>query len=194
MKKFDIKTAQAWLMVAAALFLAALPADAAQTSTITLKVDSTLTGTTELTTPTDTLNYAKKLNLLNGTGANKAESIWRDQRTLAASGTESLDINAQTDAFGATVAFTKLKAMIVCAASGNTNNVLVGGAATNALVNWVSDATDTIVVAPGACFMLTNPSSGGFGVTAGTGDLLKITNSGGGTGVTYDIIVIGETT
>jgi hypothetical protein len=32
----------------------------------------------------------------------------------------------------------------------------------------------------------------GWGVTAGTGDLLKVANSAGSTSVNYDIVVIGN--
>jgi len=31
-----------------------------------------------------------------------------------------------------------------------------------------------------------------YAVTAGTGDLLKVANSAGGTSVTYDIVIIGS--
>lgn len=42
-------------------------------------------------------------------------------------------------------------------------------------------------------FLLTAPDANGFGVTANTGDLLKITNSAGGTPVTYTVVLIGTT-
>ena len=72
--------------------------------------------------------------------------------------------------------------------------MLVGGAATNAFINWVGNATDIITVQPNGIFFLMNPTAGGYAVTAATGDILKIANSGAGTSVTYDIIIIGETT
>ena len=86
-----------------------------------------------------------------------------------------------------------MKGIIVFAAVGNTNNVLVGNSGVNGFINWVSDTTDQLVVKPGGIFLLYDPTVGGYGVTAATGDLLKITNSGAGTSVTYDIILIGET-
>ncbi len=138
------------------------------------------------------LNFKKTLTLLNGVGLDQNDLIFHDQRTLAASATENLDLaGSLTNAFGTTLTFVKIKGMIFTAALANTNNVQVGGAAANAFVNWVADATDIINIAPNGVFLHLNPTLAGWAVTAGTGDLLKITNSGGGTSVTYDVILIG---
>ena len=44
---------------------------------------------------------------------------------------------------------------------------------------------------PGGTLLLVAPNAAGYAVTAGTGDLLKVANSGGSTGVTYDIVIVG---
>jgi hypothetical protein len=54
-------------------------------------------------------------------------------------------------------------------------------------------ASDGIQVQPGGIFLLVTPSSGGYAVTASTGDLITMTNSAGSTSVTYDVIIAGET-
>mgnify|MGYP000488088098 CR=1 FL=1 len=51
-------------------------------------------------------------------------------------------------------------------------------------------ATHTVALPPGGNLILTAPASG-WTVTAGTGDLLRVANSGAGTSVTFDIIIIG---
>jgi hypothetical protein len=79
----------------------------------------------------------------------------------------------------------------VVASSANTNNVLVGGAASNQFINWVGNSSDIVVVKPGGILFLYTPTDPGYAVTAGTGDLLKIANSGAGTGVTFDIYIGG---
>lgn len=147
----------------------------------------------DLTTVADDLKTTPfKWAITSGTGANQADLLWHDQRTLTASSTEDLDLRGTlTNAFGSTVSNARVKGIIIKASSSNTNNVLVGGASSNQFVNWVSDATDVVVVRPGGCFMLMAPDSTGYAVTAGTGDLLKIANSAGTTSVVYDIIVIG---
>lgn len=138
------------------------------------------------------LDYALSTVFENGTGDDQANEAFSDTRTLSASGTEDLDLaGGLADAFGNTLTFTKVKALIVTAAASNTNDVLVGGASSNQLASFFGDATDVIKVKPGGTIMLMAPESAGYAVTAGTGDLLKVANSAGGTSVTYTIIVIG---
>ncbi len=131
-------------------------------------------------------------NLTSGIVANQADVLWSDTRTLNASTTENIDLaGVLSSAFGSTITAAKLKFIIVTAASGNTNNVLVGGAAANALPLF-ADATDIVAVKPGGVFLLGTPIIGGQAtVTAGTGDILKIANSGATTGVTYTIAIVG---
>jgi hypothetical protein len=164
----------------------------ALTSGVNVQLDALLTSALDLTTVSSPLTIAQHYPLTSGTGANQADKVWSDTRTLAASGTENLDLaGVLVDAFGATITFVKVKAMLIRAASGNTNDVLVGGHATTAFVNWVSDPTDVVVVKPGGLFLLVAPNAAGYGVTAATGDLLKVTNSAGTTGVTYDVAILG---
>ena len=129
----------------------------------------------------------------DGSGANQISQIFTDTRTLAASGTEDLDLNGVlVNALGQTVNFTKVRAIIIKAAAGNTNNLLVGGAASNQFATMFGAAAHVIVVRPGGCFMNVAPDVTAFAVTAATGDLLKIANSAAGTPVTYDIIILGS--
>ncbi len=138
------------------------------------------------------LGLTNNRTLATGTGNNQADKVFVDQRTLSASSSEDLDLAAVlTDAYGDVVTFVRVKAIIVKAASGNTNNVLVGGASSAQMINWVGDATDVIVVRPGGIFLLACNDATAYPVTATTGDLLKIANSSSGTSVTYDIIIIG---
>lgn len=129
----------------------------------------------------------------NGTGANQANQLWSDTRTITASNAEDLDLaGALTNAFGETLTFTSIKGIFIQASSSNTNDVVVGGKVSNTFVNWVSDASDEIVIQPGGMFLITNPNATGYAVTAATGDILEITNSSSGTSVTYDIVIFGE--
>ena len=129
----------------------------------------------------------------DGSGANQANKIWTDTRTIAASGTDSLDLNGVLlDAFGATLNFTKIRGLIITADAANTNDVVVGGAGSNGFISWVGAATHTVKVKPGGMMMLAAPDVNGYAVTAATADLLLITNGGAGTGVNYTITVIGS--
>ena len=137
------------------------------------------------------IKQALDLLFESGTGNNQADLVFSGQRTLAASASESFDLNGTTllDAFGTAIAMAKIKAIYLKAAAGNTNNVIIGNV-TNGIVGPFGAATHSILVKPGGVFLWACPGTGET-ITAGTGDLLKIANSGGTTGVTYDLMLLG---
>lgn len=127
----------------------------------------------------------------NGTGASQASQVWSDTRTLAASATENLDLaGSLTNAFGVTLTFTKIKAILVRAAAANnaSNSVQVARGSSNGVPLFMA-ASDGVALQPGAIFALIDPT--GVTVTASTGDILTITNSAGTNSVSYDIVIIG---
>lgn len=161
---------------------------------LNVAVAAELTSLLDLATATVPLNFTRAVGLASGTGAGQADRIFHDRRTLAASANEDLDLaGVLTDPFGATITFARIKGLLVAAAAGNTNNVVVGNAATNGFITWVGAATHTVTVRPGGVLALLagGADATGYAVTAGTGDLLRIANSAGGTSVDYDIVLIG---
>lgn len=163
----------------------------ALSSKLQVNLTATLTNPLDLTTPNDLLDYVKRITMTTGTAADQADMMWHDQRTLTASATEDLDLaGSLTNAFGTTQTFVELKGIIVYAATGNTNNVNIQRASSNGVPLFLA-ASDGLGVRPGGIFVWFNPGNGGVTVTAGTGDLLTMTNSAGSTSVTYDIILIG---
>lgn len=159
---------------------------------IDLLIKGVLDGGRDVGTAAHSLNHSKKYNISNGTGANQANMMFSDERTLTASSSEELDLaGSLSDAFGNTITFTTIKAIYIEADSDNTNNVEVGGSASNAFVLF-DNPTDILPIRPGGCFLIADFGANGYDVTAGTGDLLKIANSAGSTSVTYKIILIGE--
>ena len=129
--------------------------------------------------------------LKNGTGADQANQIFTDTRTLAASTNEELDLSGGlTDAFGNTIAFTRIKSITVEASRDNTNNVEVTTPAANGVPLFLA-ASDGVGLTPGASMTMVFPDVDGIPVTAGTGDLLDFANSAGGTSVDYTVIIIG---
>jgi hypothetical protein len=161
-------------------------------STIYAAISGTLTGSPDLGTSRYQLQMnAALLNLANGTGDNQADKIFSDTRTLAASANEDLDLaGVLSDPLGAALTFAKVKAILVKASTGNTNNVVVGGQATNGFLGPFGALAHTVAVPPGGALLLAAPKAG-WAVTAGTVDLLKVANSAGGTSVTYDIVILG---
>lgn len=164
------------------------------TSIIAVAVSAVQVPVVDLGSASAQLSKSYRVDLANGTTAGQADRVFHDQRTLAASASEDLDLaGGLTDVFGASLTFVRIKGLIVAASAGNTNNVIVGGAASNGFVSWVGGATHTVTVRPGAVMVLMAGAADttGYAVTAATGDLLRVANSGGTTGVTYDIAVIG---
>lgn len=128
--------------------------------------------------------------IASGTGAGMADKVYGATRTLAASGTEDLDLSgALTNQLG-TVVFVKIKAIFVYAAAANTNSVQVTRTATTGVNSPFLADGDGISLSPGAMFLWASPTTGGT-VTNATDDTLTVTNSAGGTGVDYTIIIVG---
>ncbi|MGW7498591.1 hypothetical protein ACWGKA_30475 [Streptomyces luteogriseus] len=152
-----------------------------------------LTQALDLGTGKAAQSLSRSMSLSSGTGAGKADRIFSDRRTLAASATEDLDLaGVLLDAFGAAITFARIKGLIIAAAAGNANNVVVGAASSNPWATLLG-ATHTLTLRPGAFVAVGTGVADaiGYAVTAGTGDLLKVANSGAGTSVTYDIHIIG---
>lgn len=164
---------------------------ALQTS-LSLALATVLTKTDGLASASADAPWTYGFSWPDGTAANTANRLYQGRRTLTASSNEDLDLAAVlTDTYGAAITFARIRALVVKAAAANTNNVVVGGAATNTWVGPFGAATHTVAVKPDGLLILVAPDTTGWAVTAGTGDLLRVANSAGGTSVTYDIFLIG---
>lgn len=154
-------------------------------------IAAALFGSADLGTPVLELDDINDLIQFEpGTDAvSKADLLFSDQRTLAASATENLDLSGVlTDAFGAVITAAEIVAIYVKAAKTNVNNVIIGNVA-NGFVGPLG-ATGTYTVKPGETFVAVSQS--GWAVTAATADLLKLANSAGGSAVVYDVILVGR--
>lgn len=162
------------------------------TAKINLSVVADLANSVDVGSVNYPLSYGANYVMTDGTGADQAKEVFTDTRTLTASASENLDLaGVLTDVFGNALTFTKIKALIVKADAANTNDVLVGGHATAAIATLFGDATDKVRVKPGGMVAFVAPDANGYAVTATTADMLTVTNSAGGTSVTYTVIIIG---
>lgn len=171
------------------------------TARLTASVQATHTGTAPsgalLTTATaaasGALSVSRDVSLVDGTGAGAVDRLYQAQRTIAASGTDDLDLaGVLTDIFTTAITFVRIKGLYIAASSANSNNVVIGAAASN---QWATllNTTGTLQLRPGACvqFIAGAADTTGWTVTAATGDILRIANGGAGTTVTYDIAILG---
>lgn len=149
-------------------------------------------GDNDLGGPEFTPRHRIVLDFANGTGANQFDLLFTDTRTIAASGSEDLDLaGVLADALGATLTMAEVVGIMITAAAANTNNVVVGDATSP--VPLFGGTNPTISVKPGGVFLIAAPNAAGqFTVGAGSTDDLKIANSGSGTSVTYTISVLGR--
>lgn len=141
-------------------------------------------------------NFAKEyaVSLVDGILAGQADRVWAT--TVAALGASAFtdhDLAASlVDPLLGVASFARVKGIVVAAYAANTNNVVVGAAATAPWVGLLG-ATHTVTLRPGAVFSafagVTDLAA--YPVIATTGDLLRITNGGAGSAVGYDIAVIG---
>lgn len=137
----------------------------------------------------DAFERSVQANFANGNGLNQASNIYTARRTLATGANENLDLSGVlTNPFGVSIALTKLKALILSAASGNTTNLTVTRPASGA--PFLLASGDGFVLTPGGIFVLVDPSAAGIAVTAGTGDLINVANAAGAS-ATYDAYIIG---
>jgi len=159
---------------------------------ISLNIQATINNPKAQQSVQAVLNIASAAQLQSGTGANQADRLWADTRTIAISGTDPLDLaGTLVDAVGTTLSLLRVKLLYLKAAAGNTNNLIVGNG-TNPFINWVGAAAHTVTVRPGGIFLLYAPDATAYAVTAATGDIWQIANSGVGPSVTYDVVVIGS--
>jgi hypothetical protein len=127
----------------------------------------------------------------NGTSDNQCDLQYTDQITIAASGSQNLDLSgALTNSIGDTVVFAKVRAIQIYAAAANTNDVIVGNVS-NGITTPLGAATHSFAVRPDGTAIFVSPKGTSFPVVAGTGDLLKLANGGSGTSVTFDIAILG---
>jgi hypothetical protein len=159
-----------------------------------LQIAATLNSVLDLKTASAPLAYKNSMTLTTGTGADQADQIWDDERTLTTGANEDLDLTgtALQNAFGTNIAFARIKLLAIVSDPANTTNLTVGNAASNGWVGPFGAATHTITLKPKGVLFLFDPSSGAYAVTAGTGDLLRVTNAAGAS-AKYRIILIGST-
>ncbi len=164
----------------------------ALTANFALNMTLTYTKTTDLGTVPYTLNLGRGRTFTNGTGANKADVLFDDQRTLGDGANETLDLHdgTLTDALGVAVTLDILRALYIKNGSADAN-LLIGGAVGTQVALFGDAATDILKLPPGGEFLFIAPNATGVDVT--TNADLKLAHDGTGTStLTYDIIVVGE--
>lgn len=168
----------------------------------TTKIDISLTRTkvNDLTTSKDSVvrgnSTPYSITWADGEGANQAEEVWHDTRTLAAGANETLDIYdalIQPMTLADLITFTKIKGIVIInnGTAGSDATLDIGGAAANAWLGIVKAVSDIIPIQPGGQFKKVSPDANGMTVGASNSNLKLANTSAGSYSLTYDIIIWG---
>lgn len=161
------------------------------------QLSMTLTGSTSDASSDGVTSYSMAINQTydktysEGTSTDQADRIYDTNGTLAASGTLDIDLSGSlADRIGNTVVFAKIKRIMVLNKTSTTGINLQVGAGSNPFITiWIATG-DGIKVGPSGVFVWDSPVDG-FAVTAGTGDILRLTNLSGAVSCDYRIIIVG---
>lgn len=156
-----------------------------------------LTGDNVIASQSFQPKITKSIALANGTAANQADLIYVAERTVADGADDDIDLNGTlTDAFGNTVSMVEVVGIFLLNApktgSANTTDLTIGGGS-NPFLGFLGGTTPTIgPFKPGAMFQMVSPDAAGLGtVTAGTADILRISNSAGAANK-YQLVITGR--
>lgn len=144
----------------------------------------------ELSTLTDTISQTYDVTFAIGTGADQANGMFQDQRTLADGTGEELNFtdSSLTDKLSEAINFATLKALLIKNGSAAAS-LIIGNAVANQL-GILGGATFTLEIQPGGTFLWLAPDATGLDVT--TNATLKLLHDGvGGQDLVYDIIALG---
>jgi hypothetical protein len=159
--------------------------------TVSANVEGNYTGANAIDAVAAGINLKQSIPYTTGAGAFQADLLYTQAISLAASATESLDLASLVDPLGNAVVFARVKSITVFADPANVNDIVLGGAGTNAFLGPLGSTTDVVHTQPNGQTEMATPSAAGWPVNASTAHLLKVANGGSGSGVTGQIVIIG---
>jgi hypothetical protein len=159
---------------------------------ILLQILATENSSSDLSTTVRRTNVSESLTFTNGTGANQAQIVWSDSRTIAADDGDILDFQAGLADDRGSVAFASIKAIYI----RNTGTVPLSWQSLAEPEYWGSGPLQAgesqgMDIPAGGLVLLTNPSAAGWIVESGD-EQIQFINSSETTAAAYDIILIGE--
>jgi hypothetical protein len=131
----------------------------------------------------------------DGTGANQADRLYAARLTISAGGFFDFDLSGVlVDFFGNPILFAKVTYLYVelLSKTPQASSIEIGGAVANAFIGWIDTAAAKIKVPGPGVFLLGSAAAGGYTVTPGTGDILRITNNDGANAAEVNIAIIGR--
>lgn len=156
----------------------------------TMAIDLTGAATVGGAIPSLSKGKTADIVLGDGSGSGQANKVYLATRTLASAANDDLDLaGGLTDPFGVTLTFATIKAIVVRADPANTTELQVRPGASNGFVGPFGAAGQHVHVRAGGALVFAAPQTG-WTVTAGTGDILRVTNAAGASAI-YSIEIVG---
>lgn len=158
---------------------------------LSIGLKAQMTGALDIERLASSIDKNWLVELADGTGADQAQRMWSDTRTLAGGASETLDLigNTLRDAFGAILSLDKVKMIIVVAAKTNTTTLTIGNVV-NGIVDPFLTSAGGVLVRPGGVFVSVAPGATGFPLVSATQDLINVANAAGAA-ASYDIVIVG---
>ena len=172
--------------------------------TLNITGNGTLAGPSDITTPSSVITIGNnwptmKTTLTYGTAANQAKNWYLKKRTLAAGANDDLDLSGGlTNEVGDTgIIFLAIKVLLIAILSPDgVKKLKVGPGAgaggtlvANAFIGPWASAASSFVQIDNFGLPINHPW-GGYAVTSGTADILRINNPGAGS-VDYNLLIVG---
>lgn len=152
----------------------------------------------DLATVKDTSSLAYTKALATGTGSNLADRIWHDSRAIASGANDDLDLTALTQSiFGdtTTIAFVQVKGILIVNTSTTAGDELIlDSSVANAYKGLFNgSATSKVEIGPDSALLISAKQAGfaSSGTVSGTNKVIRVSNPGGGTSITYKIAILG---
>ena len=151
--------------------------------------NSTIDGGTKSATY-DAATFAR--TLAEGVGMNQCDKIFWKTYSVPFGTPVDIDLaGSLSDLLSGTLTLAKLKLLMIFnqASEGAPTNILNVGGGSNPITTLWGAGGDIIKVKPQGCLLLFDPTAGGYAVTAGTGDILRLDAAAGTFNV--DIMLAG---
>ncbi len=153
------------------------------TTKVNLNINTVHTSDAEgLANASATIEQQMLLALADGVGKDQSDLVY-SEKDQSISGAVDRDLaGSLLDAFGATLTFVKVKALMITAAVANTDTIIAFGKGATGFLGPLTVNTETLIIRPGGALVVFAPDLTGYPVAAGSTDILTF-NVGGGTQV-----------
>lgn len=170
---------------------------------LTLSVNASVSGSvgkdaTETAIASCSISPTQAIAFSFGTGTGQCDQVWSDQRSLAPSASERLDISndnqgthvALTNPFGDVVDFTKIAGIFIRNTS-SAASISVGGDSTYDLTTLFGANGDKVNIGPGGYMLISQGNSGSTYYAVAGSEVLQINNNDGTYTANYEITIWG---